>query len=104
MDLIIRAAGLEIIGVRLEFLADRVALPLDRLAVRAIEPGERRGQRLDATDPRIGRSDIDSLAGAERGRSAERRVGSEVVSTCRLRLATSHLKKKKTTTAQLHLK
>src|SRR3546814_5788152 len=67
MDLIIRAAGLEIIGVRLEFLADRVALPLDRLAVRAIEPGERRDQRLDAIDHRIGRVEIARLAGAERG-------------------------------------
>src|SRR5690606_12952335 len=33
-------AGLEVIGVRLEFLADGVALALDRLAVSWIDPTE----------------------------------------------------------------
>ena len=65
-----RAAGLERVGVRLELLADRVALPLQRLAGARRQAEQLGDRRLDPGDQRVAAVEVAGLAGPER-RDAE---------------------------------
>ena len=61
-----RAARFERVGVRLELLAGRIALALQRLACRERQAKQLGDRRIDLGDDRIAPVEVAGLAGAER--------------------------------------
>ena len=64
MDVIIGTAGFERVGVRLEFLADRVALALQRFAMLGRQSDEGADPQVDGGDGRVVPVEVTGLAGA----------------------------------------
>src|SRR3546814_4264613 len=61
----IDAPGFEIVGMRLEFLAERIALPLNGLAMGGVDADKGGELRVDPRDERVGSIQVACLAGAE---------------------------------------
>src|SRR3546814_14732662 len=82
--------------IGIEVAAADAALDADRLGALAAE-AEAGGAVVEAPD-RLGRREgagLEALVGVDVGRSEERRVGKECVSTCRSRWSTYHKKNKR---------